>query len=88
MSNGAGVSLLFPERQTEAQAKSCTIQELSFYEPQFPYLEGIWYSVRIWHMIVPVFEGHSRHPGEEGRKGRGEQGKPDSASDVVQTRYM
>lgn len=39
-------------------------------------------------MIVPVFEGHSRHLGEEGRKGRGEQGKPDSASDVVQTRYM
>lgn len=39
-------------------------------------------------MIVPVFEGHSMHPGEEGGEGRGEQGKPDSASDVVQTRSI
>lgn len=40
MSSGVGVSLVFPERQTEAHAKSYLIPELPFFEPQFPYLEG------------------------------------------------
>lgn len=71
----SGWILGFPWK-AEAHAKSCPTPEPSFCSLSFPIWRGaaswprVWYS--LFPLMLPVFEGQSRCPQEEGWEGQGD----------------